>query len=379
LRVLQVNASYKPAFVYGGPTMSVSMLCEQLVKAGVVVTVFSTTANGLEELPVAAGESINVDGVPVRYFNRITKDHSHFSPSLLLRLWKDVNKFDLVHIHAWWNLVSVLSCFIALLRKVPVLVSPRGTLSPYSFGNRNIGAKWLIHQLLGKYLLNNSHIHTTTQRESDAVMRLIHPRGINLLPNFIQLPTIKAITVGPSSTYLKMIFFSRIEEKKGLNILLNALTLVSVPYHLTIAGSGNADYIDSLKMIAANNHIEDKISWIGFHDENKTELLQQFDLFVLPSYDENFGNAVIESLGAGTPVLISDQVGLADYVTKNELGWICRTNEAAIANAINEIAEKHRVELIRIREEAPGIIYNDFNEDSLVKKYINMYDKLIKP
>ncbi|GAC1309886.1 MAG: glycosyltransferase [Mucilaginibacter sp.] len=378
MRILQVNASYKPAFVYGGPTMSVSMLCEQLVKVGVFVTVFTTKANGKEELPVASGESINVDGVPVRYFNRVTKDHSHFSPSLLFRLWKDVNKFDLVHIHAWWNLVSVLSCFIALLRKVPVLVSPRGTLSPYSFGNRHIGAKWLIHQLLGKYLLNESHIHTTTQRERDAVMRLIHPRSINLLPNFIQLPAAKAISVRPSSTTLKLIFFSRIEEKKGLDILLNALTLVTVPYHLTIAGSGNPDYIESLKIIAANNQIENKISWIGFRDDNKTELLQQFDLFVLPSYDENFGNAVIESLSAGTPVLISDQVGLADYVKENILGWICQINEASIGNAINEIAENHRDELTRIRKEAPGIIYNDFNEDRLVKKYINMYDKMVK-
>jgi glycosyltransferase involved in cell wall biosynthesis len=357
--------------------MSVSMLCEQLVKAGVFVTVFTTTANGKEELPVADAEPINVDGVPVRYFSRITKDHSHFSPSLLFNLWKEVKKFDLIHIHAWWNLISVLSCFIALLRKVPVLVSPRGTLSPYSFGNRNIGAKRAIHQLGGGYLLNNSHIHTTTERESEAIRLLIHPQSITMLPNFIQLRGQKTIAVNPSSGGLKLIFFSRIEEKKGLDILLNALTLVSVPYHLTIAGSGNTDYVESLKKIAAKNHVKNKISWIGFQNENKFELLQQHDLFVLPSYDENFGNAVIESLSVGTPVLISDQVGLAGYVTKNKLGWTCQTNEVSIGNAITDIAKNQHAELIRIRKDAPGIIIEDFNEESLVKKYIHMYDKII--
>jgi glycosyltransferase involved in cell wall biosynthesis len=378
LKILQVNASYKPAFIYGGPTMSVSMLCEQLVKAGVSVSVFTTTANGKTELPAEPGQPVNADGVTVRYFKRITKDHSHLSPSLLFALWKDVKKFDLVHVHAWWNLVSVLSCVVALMRKVPVLLSPRGTLSPYSFGNKNIGPKWLIHHLLGKYLLNKSHIHTTTERESDAIKRLIHPRSITMLPNFIQLPGQKAIAVKATLTCLKLIFFSRIEEKKGLDILLNALALVSVPYHLTIAGSGEASYIQSLKIIAANNHTGNKISWIGFLNENKFELLQQHDLFVLPSYDENFGNAVIESLSVGTPVLISDQVGLADYVKKNSLGWICQVNETSISSTINEIATNHHAELMQIRKNAPGIIYEDFNEDKLAKKYIAMYDKLIK-
>ncbi|MDB5123009.1 MAG: hypothetical protein JWP94_1138 [Mucilaginibacter sp.] len=377
MRILQINASYKPAFVYGGPTMSVSMLCEQLVKVGVLVTVFTTTANGKHELPVVPGQLIGVDGVPVRYFKRITKDHSHFSPSLLLALWKDVKKFELVHIHAWWNLVSVLSCLIALLRKVPVLLSPRGTLSPYSFGNRNIGAKRAIHQLVGRYLLSNSHIHTTTERESEAIRLLIHPQDITMLPNFVQLRGQKTIAINPPFGGLKLIFFSRIEEKKGLDILLNALTLVSVPYHLTIAGSGNTDYMESLKKIAAKNHVKNKISWIGFQNENKFELLQQHDLFVLPSYDENFGNAVIESLSVGTPVLISDQVGLADYVTKNKLGWTCQTNEVSIGNAITDIAKNQHAELIRIRKDAPGIIIEDFNEESLVKKYIHMYDKII--
>ncbi|MDP9046840.1 MAG: glycosyltransferase, partial [Bacteroidota bacterium] len=251
--------------------MSVSMLCEQLVKAGVIVNVFTTTANGEIELPVAADQPVHVDGVPVRYFKRLTKDHSHFSPSLLSALWKNVKTFDLVHIHAWWNLVSVLSCLIALMRRVPVLLSPRGTLSPYSFGNKNIGAKWIIHNVLGKHLLRASHIHTTTERESDAVNQLVHSLSINMLPNFIKLPNQNAPAVNPLSGCLKLIFLSRIEEKKGLDILLNALAMVAFPYHLTIAGDGNETYIESLKTIAANNHIADKLSWVGFQNENKFE------------------------------------------------------------------------------------------------------------
>jgi glycosyltransferase involved in cell wall biosynthesis len=267
---------------------------------------------------------------------------------------------------------------IALMRNVPVLLSPRGTLSPYSFQNKNIGLKWIIHNLLGKYLLNKCHIHVTSERENKAITKLTHPKSITILPNFVKLPGIKPYAESEPVPFFKLLFFSRIEEKKGLDILINALTLVSVPYTLTVAGDGDNNYIESLKAIAANNHVNDKINWIGFHHENKFGLLHDHDLFVLPSYDENFGNVVIESLGVGTPVLISDHVGLADYVKQNNLGWVCQTNPASISGAINEIVQNQQADLSRIRANAPGIIYEDFNEDNLVKKYISMYKQLIK-
>ena len=86
LKVLQICAAYKPAFIYGGPTMSLAILNEQLIRAGITTEVYVTTANGKTELPVLAGATMVIDGVPVTYFKRITKDHSHFSPSLLKRL-----------------------------------------------------------------------------------------------------------------------------------------------------------------------------------------------------------------------------------------------------------------------------------------------------
>jgi glycosyltransferase involved in cell wall biosynthesis len=377
LKILQICAAYKPAFIYGGPTMSVSMLAEQLARAGISTEVFTTTANGKNELQVSPTQPTMVDGVSVRYFRRVTKDHTHFSPSLLKQLWKESLDFDLIHIHAWWNLVSIFACMIALMRNVPVLVSPRGTLSEYSFQNKNIGIKWAIHNLLGKYLLNRCYIHVTSERENNTVRCLIHPKSITVQPNFVKLPAKIALRNNIASSCLRLLFFSRIEEKKGLDILFDAVAKVAVPFKLTIAGDGDKDYIEHLKTIAVNNNIADKINWAGFYNENKFDVLRQHDLFVLPSYDENFGNTVIESLSVGTPVLISEQVGLADYVKKNNLGWVCQTNPVSISNSINKIASNHQHDLQRISKDAPGIIYTDFNEDNLVKKYISMYENLI--
>jgi glycosyltransferase involved in cell wall biosynthesis len=376
LKILQINASYKPAYIYGGPTMSVAKLSEQLVKAGNDVTVFTTTANGNNELPVNANTQTLIDNVNVTYFKRITKDHSHLSPSLLLKLWKDVCGFDIVHIHAWWNLVSILSALVALIRKVPVLISPRGTLSDYSFNNRNSFVKNLIHKFLGKNLLKRSYLHATSAAEQQALLNIVKPAGIFNIPNFVKIvqtaPSKKKLT-----SVLKLLFLSRIEEKKGLDILLHALPHLNMTYHLTIAGDGDENYISILKNIAHYNHSDSNVSWIGFQNENKFDVFSDHDLLVLPSYNENFGNVVIESLSAGTPILISEHVGLADYVVKNKLGWLCQTTAQSVSETINNIAANHKDQLETISINAPGIIHRDFDDDHIINKYINMYQQII--
>ena len=356
--------------------MSVSMLSEQLVKAGVDTRVFATTANGKEELPVKPGETVVVDGVEVTYFKRITKDHSHYSPALIKQLWASANEYDVIHIHAWWNLVSLFSALVGLLKGVPVVVSPRGTLSPYSFQNKNIGPKWLIHHLFGKFLLNRSIIHVTSERELEAVNRLIKPKKIFIIPNFIKLPAKNLNVRREGSQTFRLLFFSRIEEKKGLNLLIEALSLLDAPYHLTIAGDGNAGYIEQLKSLATESGVSGHITWAGFKQQDKFDVLFSQDLFVLPSHDENFGNAVIESLSVGTPVLISRQVGLAGYVEGNGLGFVCQTTPESIAGAINNISAYRSNDLERIRRDAPGIILNDFEEERLVIKYKDMYAQI---
>jgi glycosyltransferase involved in cell wall biosynthesis len=376
LKILQVNASYKPAYIYGGPTMSVSKLSEQMVKAGCEVEVFTTTANGKEELPVEPGKETKVDGVHATYFKRLTKDHSHFSPALLRKVWSRSKDFDVVHIHAWWNLVSVFSCLAAVMRGRPVVVSPRGTLSAYSFTNRNSLSKKLMHSLLGKPLLKRSYIHVTSPREKEAMEKLVASKAIFDIPNFIELTGYipPGRKVDPAN--LKLLFFSRIEEKKGLEILFDALKIININYQLTIAGDGEAGYIDSLKALAKRNGIDGRADWIGFHGDDKFEVLGEHDLMILPSYDENFGNVVIESLAVGTAVLLSKNVGLAAYVQDNGLGWICDHDAASFAACISLI-QKNPEQLERIREHAPAKIRNDFDEENLSKRYISMYHQII--
>lgn len=372
LKILQICASYKPAFVYGGPTMSVAMLSEELTKEGISVVVYTTTANGAAELPVPTGTPVNVDGVNVYYFKRWTKDHSHFSPALFKQLWSHGKEFDIVHIHAWWNLVSIISCLICVLKKLPVTVSPRGTLSAYSFLHRHTVIKAFFHETAGKFLLNRSHVHVTAWNEQCALQKIARPKSITELPNLVKLPVNMPPVCQNDPEAFRIIFLSRIDEKKGLDLLLMALKNIEVPYRLTIAGTGDEAYIQRLKSLLPTEGIVN-VTWAGYQAQDKFALLSAHDLFVLPSYDENFGNAVAESLSMGTAVLVSQEVGLADFVSQFDLGWICRPDTGSISAAINRIAQSEAPRLAEIRKVAPAVIRENFQGSPLTKRYIEMY------
>ena len=116
ITILQITPAYKPAYFYGGPTLSVSKLCEELHKTELQVKVLTTTANGTTELPVSTSVPNKVAQVDVYYYKRLTKDHTHFSPSLIFNLIKMIreNKKDnpgqlVIHIHSWWNTIAILS------------------------------------------------------------------------------------------------------------------------------------------------------------------------------------------------------------------------------------------------------------------------------
>lgn len=438
LKIIHITASYKPAYIYGGPIQSVGKLCEVLsgdkgiavLKEEILrctqddkpgnqddktsdlndkcleVEVIATTANGAKELDVRTGIPVLVDGVQVTYFKRWTKDHSHFSPGLLWGLRKALRQDqgdklsiqgdklntanqtpkgpprlagihpkegNVIHIHAWWNLVSVLSCLIAKCYKVPVVLSPRGMLTSYTLGNRNSLSKKLIHTLLGKNLLKYCHIHATSEQEKADILKIVIPKSIRVIPNMVSLPSQVAGSKYQERDCFKLIFLSRIEEKKGLELLFNALATVDIPWKLTIAGSGEAQYLRDLKLLASNLKLSNSIDWIGqVSNENKYTLIAAHHLLVLTSYNENFANVVVESLSVGTPVLISEHVGLADYVKDNELGWVTGLETNEIKNNIIS-AYQNPEKREHIGNTAPLIIRRDFNDDVLARQYLEFY------
>ena len=112
-----------------------------------------------------------------------------------------------------------------------------------------------------------------------------------------------------------VLFLSRLDRKKGLEILLESFAHLSAgasDLRLLIGGDGEAGYLEVLKRRAADLGLEGKVIWAGFLEgETKRAALRCAAVYCLPSYSENFGIAAVEAMAAGIPCVFTEGVGIA--------------------------------------------------------------------
>jgi glycosyltransferase involved in cell wall biosynthesis len=375
MKILHLIPAYKPSNVYGGPTVAIADLCEGLVRAGHEVVVYTTSANGNVELDVDFGKAYHIHGVKVIYHRRWTKDHSHFSPGLLRRFWKTAKGFDVVHISAWWNLISMPVAWYSQRKGIPLVLSAHGSLSNYSFTHQKRWIKQCIHTLKGNSLLGRCLVHVTSEKEKVEVHQAVQDASCFVIPNLISIP--KQIRIKEErNDIFHIIFLGRIHPVKNLGFFLEVLDhAFEFGYDFKIFGQGGESYVHSLKELQRSDH---RVSWMDqIHDEDKWKQLAEADLLVLPSETENFGNVVVEALSQGTPVLISDQVGLKDFVSEHHLGWVEELNVKTWRSRLIDIWNDGEARN-RIRNVAPTVISEKFRSETLMKQYEDLYQYALK-
>jgi glycosyltransferase involved in cell wall biosynthesis len=371
MNILFIVPSYKPAYTYGGPIVVIALLAENLVRLGHTVTVYTTTANGRTELDVPPGKEVLVDGVKVTYFHRVTGDHTHASPGLWKQLNKTAHNYNVVHLHSWWNLLIIGAAWVCQRKNIVPVLSPHGMFSKYIFSTNNSGKKKLLHQFIGKSLLRKTRLHVSTALEWEESNRIIPNWQGAIIPNPVTLSS--QVYTRPTNNVFTIGFLSRLDPKKGLDILLQALSRVNFSYRLLIAGDGEPTYVQSLKELAITLGSADKLEWVGWKNgEDKFAFLASLDLFALTSHSENFAIVVIEALSTGTPVMISDQVGLHSFILEHNYGWVTELAIDTITSQLNSIATD-KAKAAAITAVAPSAIHAEYGGLNLAQQYVNLY------
>lgn len=379
MKILFIIPVYKPAYIYGGLMAVVYLLAESLVRNGHDVTVYTTTANGKEELDVKTGEEVIVDGVKVYYFKRYTKGNSHLSPGFWNKIFQTVRDFDVVHLHSWWSPAIVAAAAVCRMRGVKPILSPHGMFCDYILTTNNKVKKQILQTVVGKSLLKNTFLHVSTPMEWEESQLILKDKWDGaVISNLVELDNIKPPVREQANRVFTIGFISRIDPKKGLDILIKALSKVSFDYKLQVAGTGEEEYVNKLKDLAVKCGNADKIEWVGWKDNvQKMKFYSEIDLFALTSHNENFAVVVIESLSVGTPVFLGENVGLSSYVAEKQLGWITNIHDINKVAEDLELAYQESDKRKFIHKNAPDIISHDFDKNFLTKQYTDYYESLI--
>jgi glycosyltransferase involved in cell wall biosynthesis len=342
LRILHVVPTYYPAIRYGGPIRSVHGLSAALVRRGHEVSVYTTSVDGESDLDVPLGQPVDMDRVSVRYFRVPALRRLYWCPELSRHLGRSVADFDVVHLHSIYLYPTYAAARAARKANVPYVVSPRGMLSRELIRRKSRWAKTAWLKLIEERTLAQANaLHVTADSEAGEVkaMRMNIPE-LHCIPNGVEWPRPhEPLSAGPYRDIPKpyALFLSRISWKKGLDRLLQAWRQVP-DLTLVIAGNDDEGYQASLEKMARNTGIADRVHFVGpVSDDHKWALYENAEMFVLPSYNENFGNVVAEAMAMACPVIVSPDVGIAELVRNTGAGIVSRCEPAMLAEAVRSL------------------------------------------
>jgi glycosyltransferase involved in cell wall biosynthesis len=380
MKVLHVTPSYYPAIQFGGPVRSVHALNNELIKAGINVNVVTTNAGLTDRTDIPLKKITHVDEVPIIYFPFIGYQHYNFSISLMLYIFKNVKKYDLVHITAVWNFPVLVAALACIWNRKPYILSPRGTIYPETIAHRSGIIKKIYYFIIGGIAVKKANLlHFTTQDEAQKVTKFLKLKNKYVtIYNGLSNPIYSNKILLESKPYI--LFLGRIDKKKGLDILVHAYSKyckTSAEYNLVIAGPDNEGYLSTIESLCNDYGIREKVIFLGeVEGDTKWNLYKNSSLFILSSYSENFGMTVAEAMLIKCPILISDQVGLSEIIKSEDAGWICKPEVDDLLEKMEKALESKELS-IKKAERAHAYALEYFNITSVAKQFIHAYSSML--
>jgi glycosyltransferase involved in cell wall biosynthesis len=362
MRILNVTQSYAPFFEYGGPPVKVKALAEGMAKKGHEVCVL-TADWGLEarlrsmtnEPPAETspfGNRRKINGVTAVYLANWFHYHAtSWNPALARYLRARLKEFDVVHLFGLYDLLGPRVAKECRKLKIPYAVEPIGMFVPIV---RNFLLKRVYHSLWGREMLDGADaiIVTAEQEREELRQGRIPAEKIYLRRNGVETPaTLPAPGTFRSTLKLQpkerlILFLGRLSQKKSPDLLLKAFALLSRDgpsnadnVHLAFVGPDESGMKRRLQHMAEELGVQARVHFsLPLEGEAKWAAYRDADIFVLPSLNENFGNTAAEAVVAGTPVIVTENCGIAPLL-EGTAGLVVKHDEVELRNALTRLLD----------------------------------------
>ena len=316
MKILHIIPTINPSA--GGPAEGVRQVGMVKIAQGhkiSLLTLDDPASPFLEEYPFkvhAIGPSIG------RY-----KYNSRLGPWLE----ENVNRYDAVVINGLWQYHSFGAWRVLHRKQVPYFVFCHGMLDPwfrYAYPIKHL-KKWLYWPWAEYRVLRDAAAVFFTcdeERRLASQSFWLYKVHEQVIPYGTKAPPRKTLKISESFYAVYpglrekrvLLFLSRIHEKKGCDILIEAFAKVAsvdASLHLVMAGPNQDGLKEKLQSLAQRLNVSDRITWTGMLEADmKWGAFYASEAFVLSSHQENFGIAVAEALGCGIPVLISQKINI---------------------------------------------------------------------
>ncbi len=391
MRVMMLSWEYPPRIV-GGISPHVHDLSQELQRKGLEVHVITKTT------PAAPDEEVQASGVQVHRVHlaeepndflheiQLLNQATDHRVRLLLEDWRHGGQPTMFHAHDWLSLDSARE--LKYEYKLPMIATVHATEMGRHGGIFNDTSRYIHEQ---EYWLTYEAWRTIVCSEfmkGEVVRTFNSPADkVDVIYNGVEAKkfefdwsekerkTHRAKLALPEEKIV--MFVGRFVREKGIQVLLNAATVILAQEPNTkflIVGGGQREKLEKFVHWAG---LQDKVLFTGFMaNRSLHQLYRVADVAVFPSLYEPFGIVALEGMAAGCAVVSSDAGGLKEVVIHDETGTLCfANNPESLAWAIlHVLRDPNRAEGMKVK--ARERLYTDFDWSHIADQTIAVYDRV---
>jgi glycosyltransferase involved in cell wall biosynthesis len=290
---------------------------------------------------------------------------------------------EIVHNHGMWQMNAIYPAWATAASGVPLVWSPRGCFAPWAMRHGSWFKKpfwWLVQK---PALAATTCFHATAESEYHDIRRLGFKQPVCVVPNGIDLhPLVERQPHGQRT----LLFLGRIHFVKGLANLLHAWSAVEPDFpdwRLKLVGGdagyhGSDGHLESLQSLARSLGLQ-RVEFSGpKYGDDKFREYCNADLYVLPSFTENFAVTVAESLSMETPAIVSKGAPWSGLTGKGA-GWWIDIGAEPLVHCLREALAKSPVELAEMGRRGRAWMHGEFSWPHVTQMLATVYEWLLNP
>jgi len=370
----------------GGPTQVALKVVRTLRSQNIDAEIVTTNHDVSGTLDVPLATLTEYEDVPVRFFPVTASLKEYiYSTDLTKWLWRHVSNYDLLDNHYLFSYAPTCAAAIARFQHIPYTVRTQGQLTSWALQQSKLKKQLYTLAIERHNLQKAAAIHCTTQQEAIDLCNFGVNTSTITLPLGVEAPT----QISNATTKLRklynipgdrsiVLFLSRLHSKKRPDLLIKAFKQVvshNPDCHLILAGSGDTEYVEYLQQLVAQNNLGSRITFTGFVSGYKKDLLLQgTDIFVLPSYSENFGIAVAEAMAAELPVIVTPGVQISTDIAAANAGIVI-DRQTELVTAINQLVASPEMRS-QLGQNAVKLARNKYSWDAIADRLIGHYEEV---
>lgn len=357
----------------GGLGLAALRYAEAVAQAGAQVTLLTTSLDSSTLLqPVLNLATFRLVHLPHRrsFIQNLLEQYRSISS-----LCK-INNFDLIHLHGVWLPLFFVAGLLSRQQKIPFVVSPHGCFEEWALNHKPVKKAFSLMTYQGMVNRAASMFFATAEQEVESIRRLKIFQPIALIPNGVDVvvPPVRSLHNGKRI----ILFLSRIHPKKGLLDLVDAWSLVrDQNWRIVIAGPDEGGHKTEVQAAIKNRGLESDFEFVGLVDgDRKTACFANAELFVLPTYSENFGIAVAEALAHELPVITTTGApwkDLHDY----RCGWWVTPGVEGLAKALTTALSTDAAELRVMGKRGRKLVLDKYSWDKIGRDALRAYTSMV--